>query len=518
MPKIANAQVRWTSIRFRVLAILLVALAGRTAVLCARYFLKDSATKSFHVETGAFWFVIVAVVLAVTRTTNSPEAHCARPRRAVGEYALWLLGSAALYWPALTVGLLSDDFLLADRAFRFALGSFNSEAFRPLPLAVWGLILHLGGGPVALHALNIFLHGTNAFLTTRVAEPFAHSRRAGVLAGLIVVSMPILVEPVVWCSGVFDVAATTFVLLAVLTSRAYERDGWTQRAGFFACSIAGLLSKETAVVLPVLVAIDAWLRRSPSRGLHRDIALVLCGMGVIGAIRFAFASADVKRPISKYLLQRWVFGTAGGLAAPWHADVVAAHPWLPITFAWIIIALLARFSLRMSGNCSRLFFYAMAAWALVGTAPVITFLFVGPDLQSSRYLYLATIGWAGLLVAMVEWNRIGTIDHGASILAATALVALGVYGVHEHIATWRAAASTRDTFEQVAARDSRLLLCQTIAIQDAPDSVKGAYVLRNGAVAALKRDIGLPLRTGTPAPSCSFTWDSRTETFRRSGQ
>jgi len=200
---------------------------------------------------------------------------------------------------------------------------------------------------------------------------------------------------------------------------------------------------------------------------------------------------------------------------PWHADVVAAHPWLPITFAWIIIALLARFSLRMRGTCSRLFFYAMSAWVLIGTAPVITFFFVGPDLQSSRYLYLAAIGWAGLLVAMVEWNRIRTIDEKASVLAVMALVALGAYGVHEHIATWRAAASTRDTFERAAARDSRLSACGTIGIQNPPDSVKGAFVLRNGAVEALKRDIGLPVQAGTPIPACSFTWDSRTETFRR---
>jgi hypothetical protein len=272
------------------------------------------------------------------------------------------------------------------------------------------------------------------------------------------------------------------------------------------------------MVLPVLVAIDAWIRRSRSRGLYRDIALVLGGMTVVGATRFVFASANVKRPISKYLLQRWLFGTVGGLAAPWHADVVAAHPWLPITFAWTIIALLARFSLRTSGACARLPFYAMSAWVLLGTAPAITFFFVGPDLQSSRYLYLATIGWAGLLVAMVEWHRTPAIDHHASVLAVMVLVALGAYGVNEHIATWRMAANTRDAFEQVAARDSRLSACQTIDIQDPPDSVKGAYVLRNGAVEALKRDIGFAGEAGTPTPGCSFTWDASTETFRRSSE
>src|SRR6266850_1255371 len=93
MPTTQHAtQTRWASVRFGLLVTLLVALAGRTALLCARYFLKDSATKSFHVETGALWFVVVAVVLAVTRTTSSPESDSVRPRGVVGEYALWGVG------------------------------------------------------------------------------------------------------------------------------------------------------------------------------------------------------------------------------------------------------------------------------------------------------------------------------------------------------------------------------------------------------------------------------------------
>jgi hypothetical protein len=129
---------------------------------------------------------------------------------------------------------------------------------------------------------------------------------------------------------------------------------------------------------------------------------------------------------------------------------------------------------------------------------------------------LATIGWAGLLVAVVEWHRTRSIDQTVSVVAVIALVAFGVYGVREHLATWRAAASTRDTFERVAAQDPRLSACRKISIQEPPDSVKGAYVLRNGAVEALTRDMRLPVQAGPPTPGCSFTWDAATETFRRS--
>ena len=282
----------------KALSLVAIVLGVRTAYLCSRLFSGYPTTQRFHVETSALWFVIVALALSIILTSAESRVPFEFKRRPVSEGALWVFGAVALYWPALTVGLLSDDFPLTDRAYRFALGSFNAEAFRPLPLAEWGLILRVGGGPIALHALNVVLHGLNAFLTSQLIAPLAASGGAGVVAGSIVLTMPILVEPVVWCSGVFDVQATTFVLLAVLASRRYEYGRTASRIGLFGSSIAALLSKETALVLPLLVLMDAWTRQSQSRRLYRDVWAMLVGMGLIGALRLAFASDTVKRPLS----------------------------------------------------------------------------------------------------------------------------------------------------------------------------------------------------------------------------
>jgi hypothetical protein len=412
------------------LSFLVIVFAVRTAYLCLGYFSGHPSTQRFHVETSALCFVIAALTLSTIRTTAS-RCRFESKRKSALECVLWVLGAGALYGPAFTVGLLSDDFPLTDRAYRFALGSFNAEAFRPLPLAEWGLILRIGGGSIALHALNVALHGMNAFLASRLIAPIAAWQRAGIIAGLIVLTMPILVEPVVWCSGVFDVQATTFVLLAVLASRHYERGGAGPRAGLFGCSIAAVLSKETALVLPFLVALDTWMRRSQSRRLYRDVWAIFGGVGLIGAIRFAFASETVKRPVSKYVLQRWVFGTIGGLAVPWHADLIATHPWIPTLGACIVIALLLRFSVYVTDRSSKRFFYGMASWVLIGTAPAITFFFIGPDLQSSRYLYLSTIGWAGVLIAMIG-DRVVRGGDALSVTLALALIPIGVFGVREH--------------------------------------------------------------------------------------
>jgi hypothetical protein len=506
--RLAASQVMST-----VLPVVAIVLAVRTAYLCFRYFSGDPATQRFHVETSTLWFVLVALTLSIIRTTAESRGPLESRRRSVAEGALWVFAAAALYWPALTVGLLSDDFPLADRAYRFALGSFNAYAFRPLPLAEWGLILHAGGGPVALHALNVVLHGLNAFLASRLIAPLAASRGAGVVAGSIVLTMPILVEPVVWCSGVFDVQATTFMLLAVLASRRYERDGTGTRIGFFCCSIAALLSKETALVLPLLVLLDTWMRQSRVRRLYHDVWIMLVAMALIGALRLPLASDMVKRPLSKYLLQRWVFGTVGGFAVPWHADIIAAHPWLPTLVAWIVIALLLRFSMNLIDHSSRRVFYGMASWVLIGTAPALTFFFIGRDLQSSRYLYLPAIGWAGVLVAMIDRARLVRVADVVSVALALTLVPIGVFGVRKHLAPWQEAGLTRNAFERAAAQDPRLLACPSIDIRNAPDSVRGAYVLRNGAVDSLKRDIGFRGESGPPTTGCSLLWNPQTGTF-----
>ncbi len=130
-------------------------------------------------------------------------------------------GALLLYWPALRIGLLSDDFVLTIRAIHFQYGFANPEFFRPLPLLAWTALLHAGAGATGLHLTSVLLHGVVACLTVALAMPFAASRMQAVLAGLLVLAFPASVEPVSWASGVFDVSATALIISAVLIGRRY---------------------------------------------------------------------------------------------------------------------------------------------------------------------------------------------------------------------------------------------------------------------------------------------------------
>src|SRR4029077_20848654 len=136
-------------------------------------------------------------------------------------WLLWCAAALALYSSSLFLGLLSDDFVLAARARAWQLGPIHSDLFRPAPLLVWAILLTAGGGPTALHLFNVLVHGTVAFLTTRLTGGWRLSPLLAIAAGSGVLTFPASVEAVMWCAGVFDLTTTLFCVAAVLAARRY---------------------------------------------------------------------------------------------------------------------------------------------------------------------------------------------------------------------------------------------------------------------------------------------------------
>src|SRR4029453_1513599 len=102
--------------------------------------------------------------------------------------------SFALYWPTIGIGLLSDDWVLWDRAAHWSIGPVTTELVRPLPLLIWAVLINVGASPVTLHVLNIVLHGTNAWLTTRLCEGWTGAGRWSMLAGALMIALPLATE------------------------------------------------------------------------------------------------------------------------------------------------------------------------------------------------------------------------------------------------------------------------------------------------------------------------------------
>lgn len=364
---------------------LTLGLAVRTAWLFASYQAGGSAARH-HVESATVAFIVVGVVTAFFGRDRSADTLGERPAiaaRAGFQALLWCAASLALYFPALRLGFLSDDYVLAARAMDGQFGLVHAQFFRPVPLVLWSLLLHAGGGALALHTLNLLGHGGVAWLTTRIAAPYVSSRLR-VAAGLLVLTLPSHVEAVTWMSGVFDVTATGFALLAVLAARRLDWGSTTRRVTICLLALAAVLCKETAVVTPLLILLDQWALGRLSRRVLGDVSAGITLFVALGVLRFSVAPPVVDEPLSPFLLQRWLFGTVAALAVPWHRDVTTRWFVIPLLGALGVIALVATFF--VSRVPTRVFraSTAFVGWMLLGTIPAAAFFFVSPDLEGGR--------------------------------------------------------------------------------------------------------------------------------------
>ena len=247
--------------------------------------------------------------------------------------------------------------------------------------------------------------------------------------------------------------------------------------------------------------IDAWIRRAWNPRLLVDLAVLTVLVGAFSLVRLTGAFGVIAPPFSRYLVQRLFFETYGSLSVPWHENVLASAPWVAAVAAVLLIVLFAGFLTARRTDAPGMAPGA-AVWMLVAVLPVAPILFVAPDLQASRYLYLAGPAWAGLVAGAAAMAPARLTRAAAAILAA--LVCAWAWGVRQHLAPWQAAAASRDGVLAVAG-DNRFARCGEVALSGLPDNIEGAYVLRNGAPEAFAR-LGITVRSTAP-PGCAFTWD-----------
>ena len=366
-----------------------------------------------------------------------------------------------------------------------------------------------------LHALNIVLHGVNAWLSARVIAGWVPSAFWASIAGLLVLTAPLAPEAVAWASGIFDVSAASLVLTSIVIARRYGSDAvpWQTRAAFIATSLAAVLCKETAAVGPALVLLATpSARRSP---LVRDVVAVGAAIVLFGGARFFFSPEPSLFTFSKYAIQRTLFAAFGALASPFHPDVSLVLPWLPLCSTLIVICLAAWFFAIPGPRRDLKDALRGIAWVLAAIAPAWAILVIPADLQASRFLYLAGTGW--VLALVVSAASVSASAASLSIVPRVALAALLVLSgaaTRIHLAHWRDAGDVRDSVLRAAAANQEMRACREVSLAGVPDTVRGAYVFRNGLAEALA-PAGITL-VGSPAgQECRFEWDVDEQVFRR---
>jgi hypothetical protein len=485
----------------------LLVLAVWTFWRSANYLAATGATERRHVESA--WFVFIGAILITAVARTSITKALAPTVRAAPELALdaGLIAAAfLLYWPALGVGLLSDDYVLHSMASRGALLDPSWEYRRPLPLALWWLIEAAAPDavvPIALHGLNVLLHAINARLVMVLAHMLRGNPRRDLIAGALFLMTP-LVEPVVWLSGIFDVLLLTCCLC--LTASLTMTSRWKIPVAI-ASAVAAVLTKETGVVAAVLAGLVLAARRD----LWTRSNILAVGVSLSIGAAYALARLAMGVPdeqlagVSGYELKEMLVRPFATLAIPTRAGIARVlAPFFVASVACLIVCLVWSAHHWHRRHADFIVVVALCGWILASIAPLSRMFFVDANLEGARYLYLASAAWAIVLSVVMVPVTEGRIPHAAMAMVAIVMLP-SAFLVRAHLAPWHAAAALRDDVIESyrAVRGS----CATVAVEGLPGSVAGAYVFRNGFEEAVGE---------SPAPpdaACVFEW--RDDGFHR---
>ncbi len=134
--------------------------------------------------------------------------------------------------------------------------AMNKQTYRPLMALNFAFERALWGkDPAPFRFINLLFHGWNGFLVmVLAAEILGLSLLAAFAAGCLFLIHPVQVETAVWVVERSNILSLFFILLTILCWNEFRKGGRVKYLiSSYGCFICGLLFRETAVCIPVLV-------------------------------------------------------------------------------------------------------------------------------------------------------------------------------------------------------------------------------------------------------------------------
>ena len=316
----------------------------------------------------------------------------------------------------------------------YALLATGAHLPAPVP-TIDGLWIDLD--PRVFHGASLLLHLANVLLVFALLRRLLPSPRttgsdwAAAAGALLFAIHPVQVESVAWIAEMRGLLSGLFLLLAL---HAYLRHAetppllgasgqWRWFGIATICFALALLSKPSAVVLPLLVIIlESLILRRPARSWRGGITVwgALC----LGVLFLTHAAQPVTEDIVTSVWTRpFVAGDAlafylGKLIWPTRMgiDYGRSPVWL-VTQKWFVLHSLVPLALALAVWMGRrrapwlLAAFALFAAALLPTLGLTPFVFQVYSTVADRYLYLALLGpalglaWGLSLLSQTPWSR-----------------------------------------------------------------------------------------------------------------
>jgi protein O-mannosyl-transferase len=287
----------------------------------------------------------------------------------------------------------------------------SASYYRPLvTMSFW---LNLNGSradPWWFHRVNVILYALAVVAVTLVLWELLHSGAWTLLGGLLFAAHSSHVESVAFVSGRTDIMLTLFTGIAAFallrSMRKHNRWWWLVVLPAFGCA---LLSKETAVLFPLLVALAPLLVGAKYDRRHWLLALatvaivagyfllraaaVPAAFPIEGRVSFTGRLAAIVNTFGLYMrMFVWPFAhrawyEAGGKSVVSLPNIIAS---LLFTIAAVAFALKRRFSTTRWGS----------AWTVFFLLPVAGIATIGP-LAAERLLFLPSAGLVMVVVTVL---------------------------------------------------------------------------------------------------------------------
>jgi hypothetical protein len=432
---------------------------------------------------------------------------------------LFLLAGLIAFSNIINSWFLSDDFAQIGKVLAGDLsvvwGKEHGGFFRPLFILSYLIDTTIWGTrPFGFHLTNVGVHSLNAFLTFILSLRLLEDLKLGVRtrqmiaigAGALFLLHPSHTEAVSWISGRADVLATFFCLASLLSYLSYAQSRRTTRLVLsLLCFAIGLLAKESAICLPLLVVavgIFTGAAQSGRKTFGRFLGAIACYFSIL-LIFVAIRSAFIGSLVGGY-------GTSQHLnfSPTWlrdrllEATVRSVLPVLPSQLSWFLFKpLQSRVFIIFSLACTGLvaaaivlrrrwygpadrreqnrFLIALVILFLFALLPVINLRLTLYQTLGERFLYLPSV-FSCLLLAYLAAILIRNQTLRLVILICT----LGFYSVrlYQTNRSWSEAAglsrSITDELVNSSTRDHLIIL-------NAPDNLRGVPVFHNGLPEAL---------------------------------
>lgn len=403
--------------------------------------------------------------------------------------AAFMLLAVVIYWPDLHNPFLGDDYILVSSASPHGLrwlGHLLSTGggdggFRPLGEAWFDTAEAWAGWiPVRWHVLSLALHLTNcllvyAFTWSLWRNTFVSSASMTLFA--IHASHP---EAVAWTAGGFDLLACCFCLLALLCLFLPERFSWRAVLAANFCFLLGLLSKESAYALPVLVAAFAIASGRVQDRTIRAGFLSTCAVALVMlAYRWklfhgpgGYLDPVTGRPI---LLSLHFFSSAKAVGGRLWAQLLFPLNWeaarhsllFPSVLLLCIGFLLLAFKQKLKPKVALALVMATAGAVL----PAIHLSLIGESGLGSRIYYLPSLPFCILLACLIESLR----PH-STVMAAVILIALAAgfsMSLMQNLRAWHDVAYLADAACSAAASGHPVG-------SPVPSELQGVFYFSNG--------------------------------------